>query len=60
MKKLFILTVSVCCLITFLFTFYYAIRIYQSTEAERTEPEQAAQRKTRIVMITKELESPFT
>ena len=60
MKKLFILTVSFCCLITFLFTFYYAIRIYQSTEAERTEPEQAAQRKTRIVMITKELESPFT
>jgi ribose transport system substrate-binding protein len=62
MRKLFVAAVSVCCLVTFLFSAYYAVRIYRSYGAVQTgeEAREAAAGRTRIALITQEAESPFT
>ncbi|TBL81113.1 sugar ABC transporter substrate-binding protein [Paenibacillus thalictri] len=60
MRILFILTVSVCCVVTLLFSGFYAYRIYQSAGIEQAAVAPASERKIRVVMIAQELESPFT
>lgn len=60
MKRLFIFTVSVGCLVTFLFTFFYAYRIFRSSAMDQMELKEVSSSQARIVMITQELESPFT
>ncbi|MEX2461082.1 MAG: substrate-binding domain-containing protein [Paenibacillaceae bacterium] len=60
MKKIFVLTVSLLCAITFIFTIYYAYRVYESNMAEQIKDQVGMKNKTRIAMITQELESPFT
>jgi ribose transport system substrate-binding protein len=60
MRIVFIFIVSICCLITFVFSLHYAYRVYQSNIAEQMEAKVVDPNKTRIVMITQELESPFS
>jgi ribose transport system substrate-binding protein len=60
MKKFFVFTVSLCCLITFAFSAFYAYRVYQSNLAEQVKDQVVIKNTTRIAMITQELESPFT
>ncbi|KRF21410.1 substrate-binding domain-containing protein [Paenibacillus sp. Soil787] len=60
MTKLFVFIVSTCLLITFLFTFHYVYHVYQSSRDEQIDAVSGTSNKIRIVMITQELESPFT
>jgi ribose transport system substrate-binding protein len=60
MKKIFVITVSLLCAITFIFTIYYAYRVYESNIAEQIKDQAGSSNNTRIAMITQELESPFT
>jgi ribose transport system substrate-binding protein len=60
MRMVFIFTVCISCLITFIFSLHYANRVYQSNIAEQVDAKVIDPNKKRIVMITQELESPFS
>ncbi|NRF92352.1 substrate-binding domain-containing protein [Paenibacillus frigoriresistens] len=60
MSKIFVFIVSTCLLITILFTFHYVYLVYQSSRAEQINAFSGTSDKIRIVMITQELESPFS
>jgi ribose transport system substrate-binding protein len=60
MRMVFIFIVCISCLITFIFSLHYAYRVYQSNIAEQMDAKVVDPNKMRIVMITQELESPFS
>jgi ribose transport system substrate-binding protein len=60
MKRIFVVTVSLLCAITLVFSIYYAYRVYKSNVAEQLKDQAGSNNKTHIAMITQELESPFT
>jgi ribose transport system substrate-binding protein len=60
MKRIFVITISLLCVITLIFSIYYAYRVYESNMAEQLKDRAGSNNKTHIAMITQELESPFT